>query len=160
MECRVRRVAITGLVLAAGIARAEPADPGRHLIYVEAFGKAGAYGIGYELAIAPRLALGGALSWLAVRGQQIATASPYLHATLVRRGKHALFGEFGGVLVHSRIASPVMGWTGSSDTGAGGVAALGWERAARHLVIRAQASLLVGEGGVAPWGGFAIGVRP
>jgi hypothetical protein len=136
------------------------APPSRHLVYGELFGKAGAYGLGYELTIAPRLALGGVASFVSVRGQQIATLSPYVHATLIKRGKHALFGELGAVLVHSRIPSPVDDWNGMSESGGGGVAAVGWERASRHLVVRAQGSVLVGEGGAAPWGGLAIGVRP
>ncbi len=139
----------------APVERASP-----HLFYVELGGKAGAYGVGYEHAITPRLALGFAASFLVVRGQQLTTGSPYLHARLLGRGKHSLFGELGAVLVHSRIASPVDDWDGMSDTGGGGVAALGWQRAARHVVIRAQGSLLVGEGGAAPWAGFAIGFRP
>jgi len=163
------RVGILVAVLSsASVARADGAragvevedPPGRHLVYAELLGKAGAYGVGYELAITPRLALGFVASYLVIREQQLAAASPYLHATLLRRGKHALFGELGAVLVHSRIPSPVMGWDGMSDTGGGGVAALGWERASRHVVLRAQGSVLVGEGGGAPWGGFAIGFRP
>jgi hypothetical protein len=136
------------------------AEPGRNLVYAEVGGKAGAYGVGYERVLTDRLALGAVASFLVVRGQQIATAAPYVHATVLRRGKHALFGELGAVLVHSKIPSPVDDWDGMSESGGGGVAALGWERAAHHLVVRAQASVLVGEGGVAPWAGFAIGYRP
>ena len=156
----------TGLLLAGGIAQADgiravaEEPPSRHLIYAEAFGKAGAYGFGYERTLTSRLSLGGVVSFVVIRGQQIATASPYVHATLVRRGKHALFGELGAVLVHSRIRSPVDDWNGTSDTGGGGVGALGWERTGRRVVLRAQGSVLVGEGGAAPWGGLAIGFRP
>jgi hypothetical protein len=140
-----------------GTARAEAE---RDLVYVEAFGKAGAYGVGYERALAPWLGLGFAGSFLTVRQQQLATAAPYLHLTAVRRGRHAGFVELGAVIVHSRIPSPVMDWDGATDTGGGGVAALGWERATRHLVLRGQVAVLAGEGGVAPWGGFAIGWKP
>jgi len=161
-------VALLGL-LASRSARADDAHletstaapaEGRHLIYGELGGKAGEYGVGYELTIAPRLALGAAASFAVIRGQQLATAAPYVHGTLVRRGKHALFGELGAVFVHSRIPSPVADWSGMSASAGGGVAALGWERAARHLVLRAQGSLLVGRGGAAPWAGLAIGFRP
>jgi hypothetical protein len=143
-------VVVLGL---AGVARAE------QLVYVEALGKAGLYGVGYERAITPRLALGGVASYAVIRDQQLATAAPYLHATLVRGRRHALFGELGLVLVHSRIPSPVATWDGMAETGAGGVAAVGWERRGR-LVVRAQAAVLAGEGGVAPWLGFAVGVTP
>jgi hypothetical protein len=135
-------------------------EPARNLVYVEAFGKAGAYGVGVEHAITRRLSLGAAVSYVNIRGQEITTASPYLHATIRRRGKHALFGELGAVLVHSRIESPVASWDGMSDTGGGGVAGLGWERTGKRVIVRAQGSILAGEGGIAPWGGIAIGFRP
>jgi hypothetical protein len=140
--------------------RIESAEPTRTLIYVEALGKGGAYGIGLERPITRRLSLGGVASWITVRGQQISTVSPYLHATLTRRGRHALFGELGAVLAHSKIVSPVDGWSGMSDTGGGGIAGLGYERDGKRLVFRAQGSVLAGEGGVAPWAGLAIGVKP
>jgi hypothetical protein len=148
------------LVMAALLVPAAARADDRNLVYVEAGGKAGAYGVGYERAITGRLALGVAGSFLVLRGQQLATASPYLHATLLGRGRHSLFGELGAVIVHSRIPSPVMDWDGIAETGGGGVAALGWQRAGRHVVVRTQLSVLAGEGGAAPWGGIAIGFRP
>lgn len=165
-----------GLLLAAGMvatsvasaeelrttapqATAEPA-PREHLVYVEAFGKSGLYGLGYERTLTPRLALGAAGSFAVVRDQQLLTLSPYVHAKLVRGRRHALFTDLGLTFVHSRIPSPVSDWEGMSDSGAGGFASLGWERDGRRLVLRAAASVFVGEGGVAPWLGFAIGVRP
>lgn len=141
-------------------AAADRAEAARTLVYVEALGKGGAYGVGVERRITGRLSLGGAASWIAIRGQQIATVSPYLHATLARRGRHALFGELGAVLVHSKITSPVEGWDGMSDTGGGGIAALGWERDGKRFVLRAQGAVLAGEGGLAPWAGLAIGIKP
>ncbi|MEJ7597884.1 MAG: hypothetical protein WKG01_08255 [Kofleriaceae bacterium] len=159
-----------GLVLLAcsSVASAEevratipaPAPVSRHLFYVELLGKGGAYGLGYELAVTSRLAIGAAVSFAVVRDQQIATAAPYVHARLLRFGKHALFGELGATLVESRIPSPVPDWDGMSEAGAGGFASIGWERASRRIVVRASGSLVVGEGGAAPWLGLAFGVRP
>jgi len=150
-----------GIVLAVGLASSVArADDHPDLLYVEAFGKGGAYGVGYERTLAPWLAVGAAASFVVIRDQQIATGAPYAHATIAHRGHHALFGELGAVIVHSRIPSPVPEWDGMTDTGAGGTFSLGWERATRHLVLRAQAAVMVGAGGLAPWGGFAIGVRP
>jgi hypothetical protein len=137
----------------------KPTKPRKNLAYVEVLGKAGPYGVGYERSISPRISFGGVASYALMRDQHIATASPYLHARLRGRGKHTLFGELGAVIVHSRIPSPVPEWDGVVDTGAGGVAALGWQRAGRRFVLRAHGAILVGEGGVAPWGGFAIGFR-
>ena len=140
----------------AGPARAEPAN----LVYVELLGKGGPYGLGFERTITGRLALGAVVSYAVIRDQHLATAAPYLHATIGRRGRHALFGELGAVLVHSRIPSPVPGWDGMSDTGGGGVVTLGYELAARRVVLRAYLAGMAGEGGVAPWLGVAFGVRP
>lgn len=139
---------------------ATPAAPGRHLVYAELLGKAGAYGVGYEYTLSPRLAVGAAASYTSVRDQQLATLSPYLHVSIVRGAHQGLFGELGAVVAHSRIPSPVDDWDGMADTGAGGIASLGWERASRHLVLRASGSVVVGGGGAAPWLGLAIGVRP
>ena len=47
-----------------------------------------------------------------------------------------------------------------SESGGGGFASLGWERAGRRVVLRASGSVVAGEGGVAPWLGLAIGFRP
>ena len=153
----MRTLAIAAAItIGSGTASAD----GRHTIYVEAGGKAGAYGVGYELAITDRLALGGSGSFVPLRGQQIATIVPYLHARIFGRGAHSMFAELGAELVHSRIPSPVIDWNGSSDTGGGGIASLGWQRDKRHFVVRAAASLVVGEGGAAPWAGFAIGYHP
>jgi hypothetical protein len=142
-----------GLVLGGGTARAD-------VLYVEAGGKAGAYGVGYEYAITRSLSLGASASFVPLRGQQIATAVPYLHATLYAGRRNSLYGELGAALVYSRIPSPVMSWNGASETGAGGVGGIGWEQTRKRLVLRAGFNLVVGEGGVAPWGGFAIGLRP
>ena len=147
-----------GILLAASTARAD--DGSRHLVYGELLGKAGEYGVGYELTITPRLALGVAGSFAVVRGQQIATAAPYVHVTALARHAHALFGEAGAILAHSRIPSPVNDWMGMSDTGGGGFASVGYEHAQRHLVLRVAGSAIVGEGGLAPALGFTIGFRP
>jgi hypothetical protein len=136
------------------------APTSEHLVYVEVLGKAGLYGIGYERTLTSRLSLGIAASYAVTRDQQVATASPYVHGTLVRGSRHALFTELGASFVHSRIPSPVDDWDGMTDSGGGGFVSLGWERATRHLVMRTSASVIAGEGGIAPWLGFAIGVRP
>ena len=102
-------LASTSVASADDVHATTPAPPQAtrpHLVYVELLGKGGAYGLGYERAITTRLSMGAAVSFAIVRDQQIATASPYLHASLLRAGKHALFGELGATLVHSRIPSP------------------------------------------------------
>lgn len=136
------------------------APPSKNLFYVELGGKAGLYGVGYERALTGRLSLGAAGSFVSLSDQQVLTLSPYLHAPLVQGTRNALFAELGATFVRSKISSPVDDWDGMTDSGGGGFASLGWERTGRHLVFRAAASIVVGEGGVAPWIGFAIGVRP
>ena len=150
---------VIALLFMCHIAHADDGDS-RHLFYGELLGKAGEYGVGYELTITPRLALGAAASFAVIRDQQITTVVPYVHGTLLARGHHALFTELGPVLTHSKIPSPVADWNGMSSTGGGGFASLGYEHRARHLVIRAAGSAVVGQGGLAPALGLAIGFRP
>ncbi len=165
------RLAIVGMLLAAGTAHAEPEhhvavvsasasepeEPAANTVYVELLGKAGPYGLGYERRITDRLWLGVAASYANVRDQQIATAASYVHARLAGN-RNALFTELGAVFVHTRIPSPVPEWDGMSDSAGGGFASLGWQRSWKYLLVRAYGSLMIGEGGVTPWGGVAIGV--
>ncbi len=157
------RVAVISVVVGAGIAAptavAEEAAEPTQLVYVEAGGKAGLYGLGYERALAWRLSIGVAASVAVVRDQQIYSVSPYLHAPLVGGRRHKMFGELGAAFVHSRIPSPVEDWDGMTDSGAGGFASLGWERIGDRVVVRVAGSLVAGEGGLAPWMGIAVGAR-
>lgn len=136
------------------------APPSRHLFYVEALGKGGLYGVGYEYSAKPWLGLGGALSYSNIRDEQVFTASPYVHLTALQGKRHALFGELGAIIAHSRVPSPVMNWDGMSDSGVGGFATVGWEYRRGHLVLRTSGGVAVGEGGAAPMLGFSIGFRP
>lgn len=156
----IRSAALDTPSQAESVVETASPEPTRTLLYVEALGKGGVYGVGVERPITRRLAVGGVASFVTLRGQQITTVSPYLHATLARRGRHALFGELGAVFVHSKIVSPVDSWDGMSDSGGGGIAGLGWERDGKRVVLRAQGSVMVGEGGIAPWAGLAIGIKP
>lgn len=147
-----RLAAFVVLVTAARTAHAD-------VVYVEALGKAGAYGLGYEHAMDHRFALGIAASFVSVSGQQVYTAAPYLHMTVAGGEHHALFSELGGVLAHSRIPSPVEDWDGMTDTGGGGFWSAGYEYRRGSFVGRASGAIVVGEGGVAPMIGIAFGVR-
>lgn len=130
------------------------------IVYVEALGKGGAYGVGYEEPITGKLALGVAASFVEIRDEQIATLAPYVHGILAERGKHALVADVGATIVRTHVPSPVMSWDGATDTGAGGFASLGYERRWSKVVARAALSVVAGEGGVAPWGGLTIGFKP
>ncbi len=148
------RLAALAVLVLCEHARAE------ELLYVEALGKGGAYGIGVEHGIAPRIGIGVAGSFVSMEGQHVYTVAPYLHVTLMGGGRHSLFGELGGVLAHSRIPSPVDDWDGMTDTGAGGFLSLGYEHAREHVVFRVSGSVVAGEGGLAPMLGILLGVRP
>lgn len=137
-----------------------PEQPGKNLLYIEALGKGGLYGVGYERTLTSRLSLGVVGSFAVIRAQQLTTVSPYVHGTLLRGTRHALFTELGATFVHSRLPSPVDDWDGMSDGGGGGFASLGWERAGERVVVRTSASVVAGEGGMAPWLGVVIGYRP
>lgn len=138
-----------------GEERALPA----HTVYAEALGKAGPYGVGYEYAITKRLALGVVGSYAVVSDQQLTTVAPYVHADFLRGARHSMYGDFGIIFVHSKIPSPVPEWDGMSESGAGGQATLGWEWRPWRLVVRTSLGLALGEGGLAPFLGFAVGAR-
>jgi len=148
-------VGLLGLLAIAHIASAEPA-----LVYVEALGKAGAYGVGYEQGVSERVSLGFAGSYTRLRSQDLVMATPYLHVAPLVRGRDALFGELGVELAYSKLESAVPRWMGTSTTAVGGIASIGYEHAFKRLVVRGALSLLAGKGGMAPWVGLAIGVRP
>lgn len=131
----------------------------RHTVYAEAFGKAGPYGVGYELGITRRLALGVAASYASVSDQLLTTVAPYVHADLVRGERHSMYTDVGVIFVHSRIPSPVPEWDGMTDAGLGGQATLGWEWRPWRLVVRTSLGFALGEGGLAPFMGLAVGAR-
>jgi hypothetical protein len=149
----MRRLAVLVTVVLGRSVHAED------LVYVEALGKGGAYGVGYEHAMTGRLSLGVAASYMNMEGQEVYTAAPYLHGTLAGSARHALFGEIGAVLAHSRIPSPVMDWDGMTDTGGGGFLSLGYEYRRSWFVMRASGSVVAGEGGLGPMIGLAFGAR-
>jgi hypothetical protein len=132
----------------------------RHLFYVELLGKGGAYGVGYEYSLLPRLSFGGAASYAVLDDQHITTAAPYVHVTLLGKQRHRLYSELGAILAHSHIASPVPDWKGMTNTGTGGFFSLGYEHDHKRIVFRASGSLVAGDGGVGPMVGISIGARP
>jgi hypothetical protein len=152
------RIAALLGVLIASAAQAEP--PSRHLFYVEVLGKAGEYGVGYEYTLMPWLSFGGAASFAVVGDQQITTAAPYVHTTLLGKHAHRMYSELGAIVAHSRIPSPVSDWKGMSNTGTGGFLSLGYEHDSKRIVVRASGSIVAGDGGLGPMIGLSIGARP
>ncbi len=152
----MRRLSALALVIVAALADRVLADD---VLYVEALGKAGPYGLGYEHSIEPRISVGAAASFISLEGQHLYTFAPYIHGTLLGSHRHRMFTEVGAVLAHSRIPSPVMDWDGMTDTGGGGFLSLGYEYTRGHFLARASGSVVAGEGGLAPMIGIAIGAR-
>jgi hypothetical protein len=150
-----RLLALAVLAVAALGATAHADD----VVYVEALGKAGPYGLGYEHSIAKRISIGAAASFISLEGQELFTFSPYIHGALLGEHRHALFTEIGGVIAHSRIPSPVSDWDGMTDTGSGGFLSLGYEYTRGHFLARASGAVVAGEGGLAPMIGIAIGAH-
>lgn len=150
---------VIALVLVCHAPGGAPAHADETSLYAEALGKAGPYGLGVERGIAPQLALGVAASFAIVRDQQLATVAPYVHLDVLRGARHSLFADVGLVVVHSRLPSPVPEWDGMTDTGAGGQATLGWEARPGRMLVRTSLGVAVGEGGVAPFLGLALGAR-
>jgi hypothetical protein len=150
-----RLLALTVLAVAARGQAAYAND----VVYVEALGKAGPYGLGYEHAIMKRISIGAAASFISLEGQQLYTFAPYLHGTLLGEHRHALFTELGAVIAHSRIPSPVDDWDGMTDTGSGGFLSLGYEYTRGHFLVRASGAVVAGEGGLGPMLGIAIGAH-
>ena len=132
----------------------------RHLVYVELLGKAGAYGVGYEYTVMPWLSFGAAASYAVLGGQQLATAAPYVHSTLLGTSHDRMYGELGAIVAHSHIPSPVSDWSGMTSTGTAGFLSLGYEHVRNRLVVRASGSIVAGDGGVGPMVGISIGARP
>lgn len=126
--------------------------------YVELMGRGGAYGVGVEHQWR-RVGVGVVASFLVVDEEQVTVVSPYLHVVLGAWGPHGWFAQIGPALTHVSIRSPVEEWDGVSDTGLGGVASSGYQWSGDRLFLRGSLSLAFGAGGVAPWGGGAIGVR-
>jgi len=137
----------------------KPSRLGKNLFYVEALGKGGLYGVGYERVLTKRLSLGAAASYAVLSDQRVLTFAPYVHGTLLEGRRHALFTELGAILAQSHLPSPVSGWDGMTTSGGGGFLSVGWEYTRGHFFLRTSGSIVVGDGGIGPMLGFAAGFR-
>jgi hypothetical protein len=150
------RLLALAIVVAAALESSAHADD---VVYVEALGKAGPYGLGFEHSIMERISIGAAASFISLEGQQLYTFAPYVHGKLLGEHRHRMFTEIGAVLAHSRIPSPVSDWDGMNDTGGGGFLSFGYEYARGRFVARASGAIVAGEGGLAPMIGIASGAH-
>lgn len=141
----------------AALARApRAATPGRHALYLEAFGKGGLWGLGYDYQLHPRVALGGAVSYYVLSGDHVAVLAPYLGARVLGQGRHRWFAHAGPLLMLQRTPSPAPEWAGRSEIGVSAQLSSGYEYRSRVL-IRAALMGTVGKGGPLPWAGVSLG---
>jgi len=161
--------AVMALGVGATVPHAEPITVGktvtktrpdglrRHAAYVELLGKGGMYGVGYDYALYPRLAVGGTASFVAVDGEHTTSVSPYLAFYPLHTRRHRWFVQGGPQIVHLARTSPIPEWPGLTQTGLGGEVSSGYELRSRVL-FRVFAMGTVGKGGISPWLGLSLGV--
>ncbi len=133
-----------------------PAAAHRHTIYVEALGKGGVWGLGYDYRLTPRLALGAVASYAGLDGQRMLTFAPYVSLAPVGR-RHRWFIDLGPQLVDIATPSPVPEWAGTHSTGIGAELSTGYEFRGPHLLLRVYAMGVVGASGASPWVGSTVG---
>lgn len=150
---RLRRIATVALVVCA--ARPATADR-RNGIYVEAFGKGGLWGLGYDRRLARRVSIGVVGSGFSSEGQRYVSLSPYLGFYLARHGRSAWFADAGAQLAHVWAESPVPEWPGESSSGAAAMLSSGYEFRGR-IIFRVFVHGVIGKGGALPWVGLGIG---
>jgi hypothetical protein len=156
------RAAAAGILIIC-VSSSAAADPqidveSDDLIYVEALGKLGLYGLGYERQLHRWVSAGIAGSVYGASGRTGVATSAYVGLGSALRGRHRWFAQLGPQLVHEREPA-VPGFDGLSTTALGGQITGGYEYRADRWLIRGHAVLAIGRGGVAPWAGASFGVR-
>ncbi|MCE9577160.1 MAG: hypothetical protein K8W52_28690 [Deltaproteobacteria bacterium] len=142
-----------GVAIHAAAARAPSLH--RHSIYLEALGKGGVWGLGYDYRLTPRLAIGAVGSYLGLDGQRLLTFAPYVSLAPIGL-RHRWFIDVGPQLVDVATPSPVPEWSGTHSTGIGGEVSSGYEYRGR-VVVRVYAMAVAGGSGIAPWFGTSLG---
>lgn len=138
-------------------AQSAPVDkPREHAIYVEALGKGGIWGLGYEHTLGRRFGVGAVGSFTMLSHQRVYSLTPYVLAYPVRGRHSAWFVDAGASLVRISTPSPVPEWNGTATNGIGGEVSTGYEYR-NHFLFRVYSQLVAGKSGIAPWGGVSIG---
>jgi hypothetical protein len=160
---RPERVAVAGPAataepddaLHAAPAAAPPASH-RHAVFVEALGKSGLWGLGYDYQLGRRFAVGGVASFYVLNGERVTSISPYAAAYPLGTGHHRLFVQLGPQLVRLSTPSPVPEWNGAASTGVGAELSSGWEYR-DHVLVRLFGMATASRRGVQPWLGASLG---
>ena len=143
---------LCAMLLTASSAHAERANS----IYLEAFGKGGLWGLGYDHRLDQRYSLGVVGSAENLSGQKYVSMSPYVGIAIARHGRSSWFADFGAQAVYAWAASPVPEWEGDSSAGIGGTLSTGYEFRGQ-LMFRIYAHGVIGKGGAVPWAGTGLG---
>jgi len=128
MSCTI--VLCTALGASAPVA-AEP----RHAVYVDALGKGGLWGLGYDARLHDRFVIGAVASFYLLGGDRFTTLSPYVGAYPVHGQHHAWFVHLGPQLVVRETPSPVPEWNGMTATSVCGELSSGYEYR-HHVLVR------------------------
>jgi hypothetical protein len=123
---------------------------------VELLGKNGLYGVGYDRALSERWGIGGAAAWFTVESEEVLSLSPYVNLYPLAGLHWALALQAGAQLVHVKVPSRIVGWSGTSATGVAGQVSAGFEYRSA-LLCRFLLSGVYGRGGGRPWAGLALG---
>ena len=148
------RVVVVLVLAFVAIARPAHAER-RHDVTIEALGKGGLWGLGYDYHFRHRFAVGSVGSYYQLSGDRYLTFSPYVMAYPVRGERFGWFAQLGPQLIHHSTPSPVPEWQGMSTTTFAGQLSSGIEFRDR-IIVRAYAMMSVGEH-VVPWIGASIG---
>lgn len=125
-------------------------------VYLEAFGKGGLWGLGYDRRIVRRVSIGVVGSGYSSEGQRYATLAPYLGFYLARHGRSAWFADAGAQLTKVWADSPVPEWPGETWNGAAAMVSSGYEFRG-PIIVRVFVHGVFGKGGALPWVGFGLG---
>lgn len=158
---RWRCVLLFGAAFLSGATAGHAAQVGaiepHHAVYLEALGKGGLWGVGYDRLLADRAALGITGSLYFLDGQRIATLSPYFthYFRGETRGRWML--QAGPQLIQQSTATAqIPEWSGTSSTRLQAQLGVGWEHRSSTL-LRLYGMVAAGNKGVAPWMGASVG---
>lgn len=127
-----------------------------HAVYLEALGRGGLWGLGYDYQVHPRFVVGNVFSYSALAGDHIATLAPYVGAHIVKRRQHRFIAQLGPQLTFVRTPPQVPEWSGRSAFGVAGALSTGYEYR-RGVLFRITLMVTAGRGGVMPWLGISLG---
>jgi len=144
-------LAMTAMLATGSVARSEP----QHAVYVDALGKGGLWGLGYDVRLRDRFVVGAVGSFYLLGGDRFTTLSPYVGAYPVRGARHSWFVHLGPQFVLRDTPSPVPEWDGMRSHAMTGEMSSGYEYR-HHVLFRVYALAAIGAR-FAPGLGISLG---